>query len=523
MFYVSMSKEAMSKVMDHVKSTPKEEVIGVLIGRMDDETLFVEDALSGKAIKDENNVVMPGETLAKIADDIVNKKAKGNIIGWYHSHPGIGVFMSEVDKDTQSRLQQFSAYVVALVSDPSTEEFKFFSQDEKSKTTQTLANNQIHFHEPGETSMTTSLKKTYVAPRPTPPPQLPPPSTVSAPRQPLTRRQIYALISLVVIIAAVVTAVLLVIGFSGTGSALKLDHTPVTGGTIGSDVNLIANATGGAGGVKEVKIYYKLSTETVWKNDNMLLISKEGDTYSYTIRGNDVSGNLDYYVVASDVAGNKVTTATATIVIGDFEIDTADSQLTVYVGQSKTTTVVIRSINGFNSAVSLDSPDRPSGVASVSFSPQQVAPPKNGEATSTMRVTVITSADTGEYKMTIQAKYGQVTRSMTLTVLISGFDISVSPATATAQKGKTVTYTVTLDVKKGFTDAVTLDITGLPSRGIDQTRLLVGNRKIAMQGTTTLTVEIVTKSDVPAGTYNINIVATGGGITREERVTLIIQ
>jgi proteasome lid subunit RPN8/RPN11 len=521
-FYVSISKEAMSKVIDHVKSAPDKEVIGVLIGKMDNDVLIVEDALSGKMMEDKKNVVMPGETLAKIADDIVNKKVKGNIIGWYHSHPGYGVFMSEVDNDTQSKLQQFSPYVVALVSDPSTGEFKFFSHDEKSKATQTLANSQIHFYGPGEASVPENFKGAL---QPRPPPT-PPPPTVSAPREPLSRRQIYALISLVIIIAAVVTGVLLIIalsGPSGPSGSLKIDHNPVTSGLIGNDIKLIANATGGVGGVKNVIIYYKLSSDAAWKNDNMLLISKESNSYSYTIRGSDVTGNLDYYITASDTVGNQVTTPTTTIVIGDFEIDAPSNQLTVYVGQSKTTTITVKSINDFNSPVSLQAPNRPSVVASVSFSPTQVTPPKGGQATSTMTVTIVSSASTGEYQLTIQGSYGQVTRSMTITVLVSGFDISATPSSVTVQKGKTATYTVTLDIKKGFTDTVSFAVTGLPSTGIDQTNILVSNKKIATQGTTTLTVEIVTLSNVPAGTYSLNIVATGGGITQQETVTLIIQ
>ena len=522
MFYVSMSKDVMSKVMDHVKSSPEKEVIGVLIGRMDDQVLMVQDAVSGEALRDEKKVVMPGESLAKIADDIVKKKVEGNIVGWYHSHPGYGVFMSEVDKETQSKLHQFSPYVVALVSDPSTGEFKFFAQEEKSKSIQSLPDSQVHLYGSGEEMIPQNFRKASLVPRPTPAPTPPPVSIPS--RQPFTRRQIYALIALIVIIVGVVAGVLIVAALSGTGGgALKLDHAPVTSGMIGNDIRLIANATGGVGGVKEVLIYYKLSEDTTWKSDNMLLISKEGDTYSYTIPSNEVTGNLDYYIVASDTANSEVTTQTATIVIGDFEVDSSETQITVYVGQSKTTTVLVRSINGFSSPVTLDVPNRPSNIAGVSFSPQQLLPPKGGEVTSTMKITVIPSADTGEYQMQIQAKYGQVSRTVTITVLVAGFDISATPSSVTIPRGKTATFTVTLDVTKGFTDAISIDVTGLPSKGIDQTSIILLNRKIAMQGTTTLTLEIVTKSDVPAGNYSLKIKATGGGITSEEGVTLIIQ
>jgi proteasome lid subunit RPN8/RPN11 len=517
-----MSKNLMSKIMDHLKSAPEEEVIGVLIGRMNDQVLIVQDAVSGEGLREEKKVVLPGESLAKIADDIVKRKVEGNIVGWYHSHPGYGVFMSEVDKDTQSKLNQFSPYIVALVSDPSTGEFKFFAQDEKSRSVQPIPDSQIHLYGSGEEMIPQSFKRTGLVPRPTPEPT-PPPTSFPPSRQPFTRRQIYALIALIVIIAGVVAGILIGAALWGTSSALKLDHGPVTTGMIGNDIHLTANATGGVGGVSEVLVYYKLSEETTWKSGNMLLISKEGYTYSYTIPSNDVTGNLDYYIVASDAATNKVTTHTTTIIIGDFQVDTAETQVTIYVGQSKTTTVLIRSLNGFSSQVTLDVPNRPSGIASVSFSPQELSPPKDGEITSTMKVTVVPSANTGEYQMQIQAKYGQVQRTTTIIILVAGFDISATPSSVTIQRGKTASYTVTLTVTKGFTDTISIELTGLPSKGIDQTSIILPNREIAMQGTTTLTLEIVTKSDVPAGNYSLKIGVTGGGITSEEAVTLIIQ
>jgi proteasome lid subunit RPN8/RPN11 len=45
----------------------------------------------------------------------MKKEIDGLIIGWYHSHPGYGIFMSDTDIQTQSRFQQFSDNVVALV------------------------------------------------------------------------------------------------------------------------------------------------------------------------------------------------------------------------------------------------------------------------------------------------------------------------------------------------------------------------------------------------------------------------
>ena len=510
-FRISVSKEVMSKVMDHAKNAPDEEVIGLLIGRMDDQVLIVENAVSGETVRDKVSVIMPGESLAKIADDIVNKKVGGNIVGWYHSHPGYGVFMSEVDKDTQYKLHQFSPYVVALVLDPSTGEFKFFSRDQKSGTTQSLKSSQAHFYGPGEPQVPESFKPS-TEPVPSPYTSL----------QSRWRSSFPALVLLLVIVVAIVTGTLLAAIYFGGNAPLKLGHQPVTSGIIGNDINLIANVTGGAGGAKNLTIYYKLSKDTVWKSNHMALASKEGNIYSYTIPGSDVIGNVDYYMIASDSEGNKVASPTTTVVIEDFEIRAADSQITIYVGQSKNTTVTIKSINGFNSPISLQASDKPPEIATVIFTPQRVTPPQGDQATSTVNVAVPASANTGEYEIKIQATYGQVTRTTSLKVLVSGFDTAISPSSVTVQRGKKAIYTVTLDVKKGFTDTISLNVTGLPSKGIDQMSIVL-NKTIAAEGTTTLTVEIVTKYNVPVGTYNLKITATGGGIAREERVTLIIQ
>ena len=54
------------------------------------------------------------------------------IVGWWHSHPGIGCFLSSTDFRTQEFFFPES-YQVALVVDPIREEFKFFTLDKVSE------------------------------------------------------------------------------------------------------------------------------------------------------------------------------------------------------------------------------------------------------------------------------------------------------------------------------------------------------------------------------------------------------
>jgi len=99
------------------------ERIGVLIGTLLDDGLWVNDVVPGGNEDSETSCVLPSAKLARIADDIVKGKLEGAIVGWYHSHPGYGIFMSEIDYETHSKLLQFSQFVVAIVVDPELNEF----------------------------------------------------------------------------------------------------------------------------------------------------------------------------------------------------------------------------------------------------------------------------------------------------------------------------------------------------------------------------------------------------------------
>lgn len=105
------------------------ERIGLLIGSLLDDGLWINDIIIGGNEDSDTSCILPAEKLAKVADDIVKGKIGGRIVGWYHSHPGYGIFMSEIDLETHGKLLQFSPYVVALVVDPEINEFGIWALD----------------------------------------------------------------------------------------------------------------------------------------------------------------------------------------------------------------------------------------------------------------------------------------------------------------------------------------------------------------------------------------------------------
>ncbi len=157
---MSISNEILERVMLQAKENPDREVIGVLIGRMDDGVLSVEDAVTGEMESEATRATMSTETIAKIADDILNKKIKGNVVGWYHSHPGLGVYMSEIDVATQAKLQQFSPYIVALVVDPSKDEVGFYTLDPLTMRSILIGEEYTHIYNPDEEYIPPNFKLT---------------------------------------------------------------------------------------------------------------------------------------------------------------------------------------------------------------------------------------------------------------------------------------------------------------------------------------------------------------------------
>ncbi|MEE9150916.1 MAG: Mov34/MPN/PAD-1 family protein [Thermoplasmata archaeon] len=148
MFYISIPKGVFNKVMDIAKSTD-DEVIGILVGNVENHTIVIEDAVSGEQESNDTRATLAPKTIAEVTDKILKGDIEGRIIGWYHSHPGFGIFMSSTDVNTQRNLQQFSSKVTALIVDPENEDFGFFTLH-GSEGAIRLEEDQVNVYEEGE-------------------------------------------------------------------------------------------------------------------------------------------------------------------------------------------------------------------------------------------------------------------------------------------------------------------------------------------------------------------------------------
>jgi len=119
---VVMEAEVARKIRQHSRTSMKAEVCGVLIGSMEDERTLVEACIAGvNAAQGGAHVTFTQDTwehIYKIKDEQFPEK---KIVGWYHSNPGFGVFLSEHDLFIQENFFS-SPQQVAWVYDPHTDE-----------------------------------------------------------------------------------------------------------------------------------------------------------------------------------------------------------------------------------------------------------------------------------------------------------------------------------------------------------------------------------------------------------------
>lgn len=103
------------------------------------------------------------------------------------------------------------------------------------------------------------------------------------------------------------------------------------------------------------------------------------------------------------------------------------------------------------------------------------------------------------------------------------FTLSTGPASNTVVQGQSAVYTATISSSGGFSSSVALSVSGLPTgatAAFSPTSLVPA--ATGMDSTLTVTTA-GGSSPTPAGTYTLTISATGGGITRQTPVTLVVS
>jgi proteasome lid subunit RPN8/RPN11 len=114
-----------NRVIDRISRDVNRPVerIGLLMGTLENQDLWINDTIPAEVELNETSCVFPPQRLAEVANDILQGRITGRIVGWYHSHPTQGLFLSQTDLETHMQFHQFSPYAVSFVTDPRSAEF----------------------------------------------------------------------------------------------------------------------------------------------------------------------------------------------------------------------------------------------------------------------------------------------------------------------------------------------------------------------------------------------------------------
>lgn len=117
---VYISSLALLKMLKHGRAGVPMEVMGLMLGEYVDEfTIQVIDVFAmpqsgtGVSVEAVDDVFQ-----TKMMDMLRQTGRDQMVVGWYHSHPGFGCWLSSVDVNTQQSFEQLNKRAVAVVIDP---------------------------------------------------------------------------------------------------------------------------------------------------------------------------------------------------------------------------------------------------------------------------------------------------------------------------------------------------------------------------------------------------------------------
>ncbi len=224
-----------------------------------------------------------------------------------------------------------------------------------------------------------------------------------------------------------------------------------------------------------------------------------------------------YPLTISGTDGVLTHTASVTLVVTapDFSLTASPASQTVVVGSTANYTATVAALNGYTGTVSFSVSGLPAGASPV-FTPPSVT----GSGSSGLAITTtVGTTPSGSYPLVITGTDGVITHTANVTLVVTNFVISASPASLTVSQGTAASYTVSLATASGYVGTVSFSVSGLPAA----TTPLFSPTSLTASGTTTLTISTSATSPLtPPGTYALAISASDGITTATTQVTLVV-
>ena len=115
-----ISSIALLKMLKHGRAGIPLEVMGLMLGNFTDEyTVHVCDVFAMPQLGTGVSVEAVDEVFQTTMMEMLAQTGRSEtVVGWYHSHPGFGCWLSGVDVNTAKSFEQLNQRSVAVVVDP---------------------------------------------------------------------------------------------------------------------------------------------------------------------------------------------------------------------------------------------------------------------------------------------------------------------------------------------------------------------------------------------------------------------
>jgi len=117
---IHISSLALLKMLKHARAGIPFEVMGLMVGEIhDDYTITVVDVFSMPQKGTTISVESVDPVFQQQFMDMMTQVGRSEMcVGWYHSHPGFGPWLSGTDVETQKSQEMLNPKAVAVVVDP---------------------------------------------------------------------------------------------------------------------------------------------------------------------------------------------------------------------------------------------------------------------------------------------------------------------------------------------------------------------------------------------------------------------
>ena len=199
-------------------------------------------------------------------------------------------------------------------------------------------------------------------------------------------------------------------------------------------------------------------------------------------------------------------------ILSDFSMNVEPDSQTIYQGESIDFTLSFQPMGEFDSRISLNILNLPSGMGA-----SYPSDPFANDTSFSVNFSTTIDIEPGSYHPIITATGGEITHQVTMKITVlqrPDFIMIIEPDSQAVTAGDSVGFYISFQPLPGFNSQITLEVSNVPT-GMDA---IFTSRPFSIPRSFSITVNASPK--MQPGVYYLTVTTTGGGVTHQETVAI---